>query len=89
MDAARTRRLEALGFEVLRFWNNDVLSNLEGVMARIAETLSRLREREGPATRVGEGRPRSGRTAVPPRSAARPSRQPSPASGRGCGDEFG
>jgi very-short-patch-repair endonuclease len=31
-DALRTRRIEASGYRVLRFWNNDVLGNLEGVL---------------------------------------------------------
>jgi very-short-patch-repair endonuclease len=31
-DAARTRYLQAQGYRVLRFWNNDVMTNLEGVL---------------------------------------------------------
>ena len=38
-DAARTRFLEAEGFHVLRFWNNDVLGNVEGVIGRISEAV--------------------------------------------------
>ncbi len=38
-DAARTALLEAAGYTVLRFWNNDVLSNTEGVLTEIARTL--------------------------------------------------
>jgi very-short-patch-repair endonuclease len=38
-DDARTKRLEAHGFKVIRFWNHDVLRNLEGVLAIIAEAL--------------------------------------------------
>jgi very-short-patch-repair endonuclease len=34
-DALRTRRIEAAGYRVLRFWNNDVLGNLEGVLSEI------------------------------------------------------
>jgi very-short-patch-repair endonuclease len=34
-DQARTGRLEAEGYRVLRFWNNDVLTNIEGVMTEI------------------------------------------------------
>lgn len=30
-DAARTQWLEAQGFKVIRFWNNNVLQNLDGV----------------------------------------------------------
>jgi len=35
-DAKRTAELNARGYRVLRFWNNDVLSNVEGVMEVIA-----------------------------------------------------
>jgi len=31
-DEARTRQIEALGYRVIRFWNNEVLSNLPGVL---------------------------------------------------------
>ena len=37
----RTRELEALGYLIIRFWNNDVLSNLDGVLAEIASILGR------------------------------------------------
>jgi very-short-patch-repair endonuclease len=40
-DAIRDRRLIDEGFRVLRFWNNDVLGNLEGVLATIQSELSR------------------------------------------------
>ena len=31
-DAARTRYLKAQGFRIIRFWNNDILQNLDGVL---------------------------------------------------------
>jgi very-short-patch-repair endonuclease len=34
-DEKRTTFLEQLGYRVLRFWNNDVLQNLEGVVEKI------------------------------------------------------
>ena len=34
-DAERTRALETRGWRVLRFWNNDVLENIEGVAEAI------------------------------------------------------
>jgi hypothetical protein len=37
-DAARTKVLEAMGFLVLRFWNNEVLSNIDGVLETIVST---------------------------------------------------
>lgn len=38
-DAARSAWLKSQGFRVLRFWNNEVLSNMEGVLSVIAGTL--------------------------------------------------
>ncbi len=34
-DAEREQWLRTEGYQVLRFWNNDVLTNLEGVMGMI------------------------------------------------------
>jgi very-short-patch-repair endonuclease len=34
-DAARTRALEAAGYSVIRFWNEDVLANTEDVLEMI------------------------------------------------------
>ena len=38
-DLKRTAWLEAQGFRVLRFWNNQVLANLEGVLERTLQEL--------------------------------------------------
>jgi very-short-patch-repair endonuclease len=38
-DALRTRRIESAGYRVLRFWNHDVLGNLEGVLSEIQRAL--------------------------------------------------
>jgi very-short-patch-repair endonuclease len=52
-DAIRTRYFEAQGYHVLRFWNHDVMDNLDGVLTRISLSLP---EREGGAKRrEGEG----------------------------------
>jgi very-short-patch-repair endonuclease len=40
-DAVRTRRLEANGFRVIRFCNDDVLRNLEGVLTSIVEAVGK------------------------------------------------
>jgi len=39
-DAERTKYLEANGYRVLRFWNNDVLQNTDGVMTNILDALN-------------------------------------------------
>ena len=39
-DAARTAWLEGRGYRVLRFWNNDVLANTDGVVETIRAALS-------------------------------------------------
>jgi very-short-patch-repair endonuclease len=38
-DDRRTRFIEAQGFRVLRFWNNDAMSNTDGVVQQIALSL--------------------------------------------------
>jgi very-short-patch-repair endonuclease len=52
-DLKRTALIEQAGFQVLRFWNNEILQNTEGVLLQIVQmlqtltpTLSRKRERE-------------------------------------------
>ncbi len=42
-DAERTRALEAAGWFVMRFWNNDVIENIEGVAEAILEQLELAR----------------------------------------------
>jgi very-short-patch-repair endonuclease len=39
-DVERDRRLAAVGYRVLRFWNNDVLRNPSGVLEVILAELS-------------------------------------------------
>jgi very-short-patch-repair endonuclease len=41
-DAVRTTALEQMGYRVIRFWNNDVLQNIDGVCERIAEAIDDL-----------------------------------------------
>jgi len=38
-DAVRDRRLSEIGYRVLRFWNNDVLQNIEGVVQTIESAI--------------------------------------------------
>jgi very-short-patch-repair endonuclease len=53
-DDVRTRFLQRSGYRVLRFWNNEVLQSLDGVMMRIDDATVALQERDGD--------PRKGRT---------------------------
>jgi very-short-patch-repair endonuclease len=43
-DARRTASLQAAGWHVLRFWNDEVQANMEGVLATIARV---VRQRRG------------------------------------------
>ena len=38
-DAERTRFIEQHGYRVIRFWNNEVMGNVEGVVAEIERVL--------------------------------------------------
>ena len=39
-DANRTRLIEAHGYHVIRFWNNEVLGNMDGVLQVIAQEIA-------------------------------------------------
>ncbi len=41
-DAERTRYIERQGYRVIRFWNNDVLANVEGVVAEVERVLHEM-----------------------------------------------
>jgi very-short-patch-repair endonuclease len=61
-DEARTRYLEAQGWRVIRFWNNDVLRNLEGVVHTIERTLAEKPSPQSPpacgrGSALGNGNP--------------------------------
>ena len=51
-DSDRDAGLKAAGFRVLRFWNNDVLSNAAGVCDAV---LAALGPHPGPPPHAGEG----------------------------------
>lgn len=44
-DSRRTRYLNRQGFEVIRFWNNDVFNDIDSILEALTLTLSH-RERE-------------------------------------------
>ena len=52
-DAPRTRFIEREGYRVLRFANNDVLQNLDGVIAAISLS---FQEREGARSTLSSGK---------------------------------
>ena len=39
-DDIRTRYLEKLGYQIIRYWNNEVIENFDGVLSDISNTLS-------------------------------------------------
>jgi len=53
-DARRTKVLESYGYRVLRFWNNDVLANTNGVLEMILLELEKGRPSPYPLPE-GEG----------------------------------
>ena len=38
-DQERTKYLESLGYKVIRFWNNDVMNNMDGVILAILHVM--------------------------------------------------
>ena len=59
-DARRTHFIEQQGYRVIRFWNNDVLERMEGVMAEIGRVLAERpspnpsRKRKGDSVASGD-----------------------------------
>ena len=45
-DEERTKYLESLGYKVIRFWNNDVLKDIENVILAIMQALKDESEKE-------------------------------------------
>jgi very-short-patch-repair endonuclease len=55
-DSNRTRWLGEQGYEVVRFWNNEVLGNIEGVLATLSPALSQGRGRTTLSPALSQGR---------------------------------
>ena len=57
VDSTRTTWLENQGFKVLRFWNNEVLTNIEGVLETIRLSLvpAQIPSPPAPLPLAGEG----------------------------------
>ncbi|MCA1748702.1 MAG: endonuclease domain-containing protein [Parasphingopyxis sp.] len=85
-DAARTRFLEGEGYRVLRFWNDAVLGNMDGVLERIDASLNlspcgRGRTEgpgEGPAMSMAEKNPSTADCRSAPSSRFASARTPHP-----------
>ncbi|OYY77400.1 MAG: hypothetical protein B7Y43_11050 [Sphingomonas sp. 28-62-20] len=75
-DARRTAFIEHEGYRVIRFWNNEVMQNLEGVLAQISLS---FQEREG-ARRASDGKGEDSQKAIGSASAEVPLPSPSHAS---------
>jgi len=58
-DARRTQRLKVMGYRVLRFWNNGVMVNIEGVLEVVMSTLASPTPHLNPLPRGGEGATRN------------------------------
>lgn len=54
-DAARTAFLETQGYRVIRFWNNDVMQNVDGVLQVIGSALQNWPTPQSPPA-SGRGR---------------------------------
>jgi very-short-patch-repair endonuclease len=45
-DEDRTKYLESLGYKVIRFWNNEVMNNMDGVLLAILHAIEEESEKE-------------------------------------------
>ena len=59
-DQERTAYIESHGYRVLRFWDNEALTNTEGVLIRIVEALSVKGPSPSPCPLPGGERERQG-----------------------------
>ena len=78
-DEVRTRWLEAEGYRVLRFWNNEITSNIDGVMETIYAAIHGLANAEPAYLKHERRRVESPGGAHP--TPARFARRPSPSRG--------
>jgi very-short-patch-repair endonuclease len=86
-DAERTRRIEAEGYKVIRFWNNDITANIDGVLQTILAAASSAESGGPPPTpsRKREGRT-DGASSAPPHARGRgPGGGPPPSSSENGG----
>ena len=55
-DIQRDRNLGALGYRVIRIWNNDVIENLDGVLQALLAELERQPLTPSLSPQAGRGR---------------------------------
>ena len=81
-DRVRDAWLKAQGFQVLRFWNNEALQNIDGVLETIMAELNRAPQNHAPPPRPspvkGEGDKQSAPSAPPPLAGDTRSAPPTP-----------
>ena len=65
-DENRTRFIEALGYRVHRFWNNEVLAQTDAVRERILQVLQEDNPHPSPLPQAGEGARQDTRTEEKP-----------------------
>ena len=80
-DAERTKYVEKAGFGVLRFWNNEVFENIEGVVEVIIAALNKQEATPSPPNPSGPAQ-RAGRS-VGLRGSAAQAGRPHPLEGEG------
>jgi very-short-patch-repair endonuclease len=54
-DAQRTAWIESQGYRVIRFWNNEVSDNIEGVLETIARVAAEAPPPQPSPSKEGEG----------------------------------
>lgn len=54
-DRDRTLRLQAAGYQVIRYWNNDILTNLEGVLEDLRERMIAISNGRTPHPTLSQG----------------------------------
>lgn len=54
-DRLRTSYLQSRGYSVLRFWNDDILRNMDGVLTMILEAANKAEPSPNPLPQAGEG----------------------------------
>ena len=54
-DESRDVRLHARGFKVMRFWNSEIMNNLDGVLATVMTAITEFPLSPVPSPERGEG----------------------------------